>query len=48
MAGYAGSKSPAVKRLTAELRQMAKYPSPNYTVSARHLGEGGRGLGFES
>jgi hypothetical protein len=32
MNGYAGSSSPAVKRLAAELREMHRKPSPNYTA----------------
>lgn len=32
MNGYAGSSSPAVKRLAAELREMHRKPSLNYTA----------------
>jgi hypothetical protein len=32
MNGYAGSSSPAVKRLAAELREMHRKPALNYTA----------------
>ena len=32
MNGYAGSSSPAVKRLAAELREMHRKPRLNYTA----------------